>query len=296
MRRLTCQECRARSCAWCHPKTQVRRSLTQELRRAALSPRTRQKQHPDLQGRQELRGVPRQAGPVPSDPGEAPPQGPFPWAVARRLPDETWSFPFSMSAGRLISVRALGTIGHEPIEIRLAYALVPGRRQQRTAVRGAGSRLPGPAASALRIGLGRRPPVAVGQLAACGHAVPRVRQHHRPLRYRLSGPHLRIVRVLSELPHPSRAGEDGGQPAVADRRPLRVRHRCRMGRARVPRLRLRVPEAGRAHRPVGRGRADRQKALDRSARHLPRHLLPGHRRLLRAAAGPRTATADRRWR
>ena len=152
-----------------------------------------QKQHPDLQGRQELRGVPRQAGPVPSDPGEAPPPGPLPWSSAfgwhiytieaaaqqaaiarraRRLTDETWSFPFSMSARCLISVRALGTIGHEPIEIRLAYALVPGRRQQRAPVRGAGSGFPGPAASALRIGLGRRPPVAVGQLAACGHAVP----------------------------------------------------------------------------------------------------------------------------
>ena len=107
---------------------------------------------------------------------------------ARRLPDETWSFPFSMSARRLISVRALGTIGHEQVEIRLAYALV---RRTADHARAGGSA-----------------PNRQAQSVAAPDSVDRARQHAPPPR-RL--PRLPYPRHPPHLHPPSL----GGSPPAA---------------------------------------------------------------------------------
>ena len=90
---------------------------------------------------------------------------------------------------------------------------------------------------------------------------------------------------VHELPQPGlpREGRRDGRHHLG--RPRRDGHRRRLVRARVARLRLRLPADPRAARTPARGRRDHAPGLDDRAGDPRRQVLPGRRRD-RAAAAP----------
>ena len=75
---------------------------------------------------------------------------------------------------------------------------------------------------------------------------------------------------LQQLPQPRAAGEDHLDGRRHLRRAPRLGHRRRLVRERVPRLRLRVPEAEGPHRHAARDGRDRQEPVDRRRRRRTR--------------------------
>ena len=75
---------------------------------------------------------------------------------------------------------------------------------------------------------------------------------------------------LQLVPQPGPAGEDHVDGRRDLRRPPRLGHRGRLVRARVPRLRLRVPEAEGPHRDAARDGRDRDVDVDASRRRRTR--------------------------
>ncbi len=69
---------------------------------------------------------------------------------------------------------------------------------------------------------------------------------------------------LQQLPQPGAAGEDHLDGRRHLRRAPRLGHRRRLVRERVPRLRLRVPEAEGPHRDAARDGRDREEHVDRA--------------------------------
>ena len=83
------------------------------------------------------------------------------------------------------------------------------------------------------------------------------------------------------VPQPRLPGEGRGDGRRHLRRPRRDGHRRRLVRARVARVRLRLPVGRRADRDARRGRADLQAAVDQRHRDARRRALPGRRRAAR---------------
>ncbi len=97
---------------------------------------------------------------------------------------------------------------------------------------------------------------------------------------------------LRQLSQPGAARQDHVDRRRHLRRSPRLGHRCRLVRAGVPGLRLRLPAPGRAHRRARRHRRDRQADVDGARCHLPRALLLDRRSAVRPQAGAATAPAD----
>ena len=103
---------------------------------------------------------------------------------------------------------------------------------------------------------------------------------------------------LHELPQPGLPREGRRHLRHRVRRARRDGHRRRLVRARVARLRLRLPVRRGAAGHARRGRADHAPGLDGRPRHAERQALPGRRRDRPAAApaGGRHPAVDRRRR
>ena len=85
---------------------------------------------------------------------------------------------------------------------------------------------------------------------------------------------------LHGLPEPDVPGEGRGDRGRRERRPHRDGHRRRLVRARVERLRLRLPHRRRPHRDAGRRRGDHEAGVDERGGDVRRRALPGGRRHL----------------
>ena len=130
--------------------------------------------------------------------------------------------------------------------------------------------------------------------------LPRPRQRHRPgildadERPRrgdvLDSP--RHAGAVQRLSAARVAGEDGGDPGRAQRRPAGVRLRRRLASGGVRRLRLRFPAGARPHPPNGRGPHGHQAAVERRAQHVGGEVLPSRQCDLRAEAAAAAAPAD----
>ena len=104
---------------------------------------------------------------------------------------------------------------------------------------------------------------------------------------------------LQQLSQPGPAGEDHLDGRRRLRRAPRLGHRRRVVRERVPRLRLRVPEAEGPHRHAARDGRDRHEHVDPAGDDVQGRALRAVAGELRpeAAAGPAPAGLDRRrWR
>ncbi|CAA9233734.1 MAG: hypothetical protein AVDCRST_MAG54-1148, partial [uncultured Actinomycetospora sp.] len=154
-----------------------------------------------------------------------------------------------------------------------------------------GHRDPSDGAAALRLAVDRRPllrlrpedrPLPRGvDDADVARGAPRGRRAGRP-------------RARRRLPPPAAAGEDGGDTAVPQRRALRAGHRRRVARARVPRLRLRLPAPGGALRAARGSDHDLPADVDRGRPVVRGAALPHRRRRGPAAARPAAARLHRR--
>ena len=97
---------------------------------------------------------------------------------------------------------------------------------------------------------------------------------------------------LCQLPQPGAARQDHVDGRRHLRRTSRLGHRRRLVRERVPGLRLRLPAAGRAHRPPRRHGRDRQADVERARRHVQRPLPLGVRGAVRSQTAAAAAPTD----
>ena len=99
------------------------------------------------------------------------------------------------------------------------------------------------------------------------------------------------------VPQPGSAGQDHLEHRRDVGRPARLGHRRGLVRARVRRLRLRLPRGQGPHRGAAGDRRDREVVVARGRHALRREVLPAARRAVRpeAVATAASADLDRRW-